>query len=141
MLGFMRLEATMTAGEQPAPIPEVRPFYNQEGRAVLYLYQGIGFFLYDGTPVAWLQNGENIYSYEGRYLGRLQKGWICDLRGYAAFFSDGCTGGPPRPEPQPDPARSPHGTRRARFAAEPPPRRIIRISAWSPNGDESFFRV
>ena len=129
----------MAAEEETGRIPNVMPFYNQDGRAVLYLYQGNDFYLYDGSPVAWLQNGENIYSYEGRYIGRLQSGWIRDLHGYAAFFSRGCSGGPERPERQASPVRSPHGARRARFAGEPLPRRMICISAWSSCGDESFF--
>lgn len=41
-------------------VDEILTFYNHEGRAVAYLYEGEYVYLYDGTPVAWLSDGEFI---------------------------------------------------------------------------------
>jgi|SRR5580658_5783788 hypothetical protein len=129
----------MPSEEQTGQLPNIMPFYNQEGRAIVYLFQGNDFYLYDGTPIAWLQNGENIYSYDGKYLGRLRKGCISDLRGYAAFFTIFCSGGPARPVRQAHPIRGPRGARRARYASEAHPARPALRPAWSSYCNESFF--
>lgn len=62
-------------------LDEILTFYNHEGRAVAYLYEGEYIYLYDGTPVAWLSDGEFIYSYSGKYLGWIQDGWVRDITG------------------------------------------------------------
>jgi hypothetical protein len=93
---------------------DIVTFYNHEGQAVAYLYEGEYIYLYNGAPVAWLYDCEFIYSYRGKYHGWIQDGWVRDRRGYAVFFTEGSSGGPARPARRARPARSarrarPHG--------------------------------
>jgi hypothetical protein len=118
---------------------EIVTFYNYEGRAVAYLYDGEYIYLYDGTPVAWLSDGEFIYSYSGKYLGWIQDGWIRDRNGDAVFFTEGTSGGHIKPARHARPARGARGARPARGAREARPARPARTLSWSRLSSESFF--
>lgn len=74
-------------------------FYDSSGTAIAFSNDDRNVFLYDGTPVANIQ-GNAVYTYTGTFLGWFEEGWLIDVYGRYAFFTDEVTGGPVPPIPQ-----------------------------------------
>jgi len=116
----------------------VLTFYNNEGRAVAYLFEGQHIYLYGGKPVAWMR-GEDVYAYSGKFLGWLEDGWIRDRDGGCVFFTDNASGGPLKPVKKLRPLRGLRGLRPLRGIAQIRPIRAIKSLGWSPLTSEVFF--
>lgn len=71
-------------------------FYNKNGEPIAYL-SGDDIYLFDGKPVAYL-NGNKIYGFNGKHLGWFEQGWVRDLKGNCAFYTEEAAGsGPVQP--------------------------------------------
>lgn len=118
----------------------ITTFYNSEGRAVAYIDDdGEAIYLYDGSPVAWLSD-DGMFAYSGKFLGWLSDGWVRDLRGDCAFFTDSTSGGGPvRPVRQVKPVRGVRGIRPVRGVRQVRPVRPVNSLSWSRLRSESFF--
>lgn len=125
----------------PFPEHEIITFYDQEGRAVFYLYNdGKYFYHYDGTPLAYLYNNQYMVSFSGKYLGWIYKGWIIDYSdGSYAFFSKYSSGGVSRPSKKSRPSRSSRRSRPSKSSKQSRPSRPSRRTSWSDNSSENFF--
>ncbi len=113
--------------------------YNAEGRAVAYVDDdGESIYLYDGTPAGFLHEG-GVYAYSGRFLGWFEQGWVRDVHGHAAFFTEKASGGPVRPVRQVRPVRGVRQVRPVRGVHELKPVKPVSSLSWSPLSHEGFF--
>lgn len=117
----------------------MQTLYNRQGRAVAYVDDdGESVYLYTGEPVAF-GHDEWLYTYSGRCLGWMELGWVYDLNGNPAFFTDAAQGGPLKPVRQVRPVRGVRGVRPVRGVRQVRPVRPVKRSTWSAHSDESFF--
>ena len=80
-------------------------FYDRNGCPTAYADDNVHIFLFSGTPVGYL-NGNAVYSYKGKHLGWFDKGWIRDLKGCCAFYTERISGGPVTPVKKVCPVKS-----------------------------------
>lgn len=113
--------------------------YDSTGRAVAYIEDNGGIYLYSGEPVAYLHD-DLVYSYDGTHLGRFEDGWVRDTRGYCVFFTeDASDNGPVKPVRHVKPIKSLKQLRPLKSIRHIPSLKPIDSLAWSNDSGESFF--
>lgn len=114
-------------------------FYSSTGRAIAYCEDGEHIFLYSGEPVAYLYDGA-IYGYNGNVYGWFEKGWIRDLNGSCAFFTEDADGsGPIKPIKSILPIKGIKGIKPIKGIKQIRPIKSINQIGWSNLSGEQFF--
>ena len=116
-------------------------FYDKNGKAVAYTVDD-NIFLFNGKPVAYIANNFNnpVYTFSGRQLGWVDNGWIIDLSGCYAFFTNESIGGPNKPLRQLTPIRSVRQLLPIKNLRSIQKIKPIKKMLWSSHSDESFFQ-
>ena len=60
-------------------------FYSSNGHPIAYSEDQKILYLFSGKPVAYL-HCELVYAFNGTQLGRYEKGWVRDLKGYCVLL-------------------------------------------------------
>ena len=113
-------------------------FYDKTGSAIAYTYND-DIYLFDGTPVAYIYNNSYIYTIRGKHIGFFTDGWIIDLNGNYAFFTDNAYSGMVKPSKKVVPCKSVRKNMPIKYTRE-----IARIKPvirynWSTDSGRSFF--
>ncbi len=115
-------------------------FYDYRGVPVAYTEDNETIYLFTGEPVAYFYENA-VYSFSGVHLGWFENGWIRDLSGACAFFTENATGaGPVKPVKHVCPVKRIKHVKPVKCV-----RRINRIKAintlsWSRLSGVSFFQ-
>ncbi len=113
-------------------------FYDKDGTPTAYTY-GDDIYLFNGKPVAYIYNSSYIYSIRGKHLGFLDNGFIIDLDGYYAFFTDNSVGGIVKPVRKNVPPRSARIPYPIKLTREIPRIRPVKKLNWSNKSNISFW--
>ena len=70
--------------------------YDRDGTPIAYSDDNEHIFSIRGEPLAYFYD-DKVYSYRGKHLGWFIDGWVRDLGGECAFFTEYASGGPVKP--------------------------------------------
>ncbi len=115
-------------------------FYDSKGRPVAYSEDGENIYLFTGEPVAYI-HGDLLYTYSGCQLGRFEKGWVRDLKGYCVFFTENAIGGPLKPLKQLRPLKYLKQLRPLKGIRRIPYMKPLDQYGWSKLSGENFFFI
>ena len=113
-------------------------FYDSNGTPIAYSDDGEHIYTFDGRPVAYLSQ-DSVYSFSGAHLGRFETAMIRDNDGEVALFTEGATGGPPKPLRQLKPLKGLKQLKPLKGIKELQPLRPLPSSSWSRLSGEKFF--
>ena len=115
-------------------------FYDLNGKPIAYLYgDGKHIYLFNGKPVAYLQNN-TIYGFNGHHIGWFDKGWIRDLNGNCAFFTEDARGsGPVKPVKHVTPVKGVTRVQPVKGVQHVQRVRSVDTLSWSSLSGEQFF--
>ena len=115
-------------------------FYNSNGKPIAYLADDeVHIFLFNGKPVAYLYD-EAVYGFNGHHLGWFEDGWIRDLRGKCAFFTEEANGsGPVKPVKGVKPVKSVKKVKPVKSVKQTKRTKAVNSLSWSELSNEQFF--
>ena len=114
-------------------------FYDRYGKPTAYTEDGEYIYLFTGEPVAYLYS-DAVYGYSGRQFGWFQNGWVRDLNGNCAFFTENATGfGPLKPMKQLCPLKSLKQLRPLKGLRELKRLRPLDSLSWSALSGKQYF--
>lgn len=115
-------------------------FYNSHGIPIAYLHDDNEcIYLFNGKPVAYLHDNA-VYGFNGHHFGWFEDGWIRDLHGKCAFFTENTTGsGPAKPAKHAKSAKGARSARPAKSARSAKRAKAAKSLSWSNLSGESFF--
>lgn len=114
-------------------------FYDRNGKPVAYTEDDIHIYLFSGKPVAYCVDNA-IYSFGGRHMGWFENGWIRDLHGACAFFTENAVGsGPMKPMKQMKPMKCMKQMKPMKAMREMKRMKAMNQLTWSVLSGENFF--
>jgi len=115
-------------------------FYDSCGKPISYSDDEECIYLFTGQPVAYFYD-DTIYGFNGRHFGWFENGWIRDLHGYCAFYTEDASGsGPAKPARYAKPAKSAKNVKPAKCARNAKNARAAKCLTWSVLSGVQFFQ-
>ena len=112
--------------------------YDNNGIPTAYSEDGEHIYLFNGQPVAYFYEN-TVYGYNGHQFGWFENGWIRDLQGACAFYTEYASGGPVKPVKQVKPVKSVKGVKPVKGVKAVRRVKPVFSYSWSPYYNEMFF--
>lgn len=114
-------------------------FYDRHGYPIAYMEDGEHIFLFDGSPVAYVYDNA-VYTFRGEHIGWFENGWVRDLSGRCAFFTEEATGsGPAKPVKRVKPVKSVKRVKPVKSVKQVRRVRSVNSLSWSESSGAVFF--
>ncbi len=113
--------------------------YDKHGIPVAYSEDNEYIYLFTGKPAAYFY-GNTVYGFNGHQFGWVENGWIRDLQGRCAFFSENATGsGPTKPAKHVTPVKSVKCVKPVKCARHAKRAKAANSVGWSELSGIQFF--
>ena len=114
-------------------------FYNCHGEPIAYNEDNETVYLFTGEPIAYFYENA-VYGFNGKHLGWFEDGWIRDIHGQCAFFTENASGsGPAKPAKYSKPAKCARYARPAKCARHAKYAKAARSCSWSNLSGKQFY--
>ena len=113
-------------------------FYNYAGKPIAYCDDGEEIYLFSGKPVAYFYK-DLIYGYNGNEFGWFENGWVMDMHGKCAFFTEKAKGGPVTPVCSVVPVKCVQRVTPVKAVRKVERVKPVSQYAWSNLSNEAFF--